>query len=237
MKKRLIESGFSLVEMAVVLTIVALLMAGLLPMLSSQMEQKSRTETRSQLEEIRGALVGYALVQPVPKLPCPANPTIATGANNAGVADSTCAITTGVLPWVTLGTSETDAWGRRFTYSVPASAVNSFSSGFTLTSVAAIDVLSANSGNCDAASPPIQNCVADNIPAVIISHGTNGLGAYLPSGTQIPPDATHVDEYENRTQSGPPFVSHENTTDFDDLVVWLSPNTLFNRMVIAGKLP
>jgi len=31
--------------------------------------------------------------------------------------------------------------------------------------------------------------------------------------------------------------SHSFTPVFDDLVVWVSPNILFNRMVVAGKLP
>ena len=39
------------------------------------------------------------------------------------------------------------------------------------------------------------------------------------------------------------FVSHTPAQDtatngeFDDLMIWLSPNILFNRMVAAGKLP
>lgn len=227
MKKRLIELGFSLVEMAVVLTIVALLMAGLLPMLSSQMDQKSRTETRSQLEEIRGALVGYALVQPVPKLPCPANPTIATGLTNAGVEARTagvCDLPSGVLPWVTLGTNETDSWGRRFTYSAPSTFTGV--SGFTLSTTSTISVLSASTGGI---------AIASGVPAVIISHGKNGFGGYTSDGIQISTTDAGPDESDNF--NGAPFVSHEQRPDFDDLVVWLSPNTLFNRMVQAGKLP
>lgn len=216
-------SGFSLVEMAVVLTIVALLMAGLLPMLSSQMEQKNRAETRSQLEEIRGALVGYALGQSPPKLPCPASPTIATGLTNAGV--SNCTLTYGVVPWVTLGTSETDSWGRRFTYAVASSVAGTYTTAFTLSSTGNLSVLAAASG-VD---------VASGVPAVIISHGNNGYGGYTQTGIQIPTTDAGDDELENTTDT--PFVSHDQRPDFDDLVVWLSPNTLFNRMVQAGKLP
>lgn len=226
MKKRVIEFGFSLIEMAVVLTIVALLMAGLLPMLSSQMEQKSRTETRSQLEEIRGALVGYALAQPVPKLPCPATPTIATGLTNAGVEARTagvCTINVGVLPWVTLGTNETDSWGRRFTYSAPSSFTDV---AFTLSTTSTISVLSASTGGIP---------IASGVPAVIISHGKNGYGGHTPNGTLIPTASASADEINNTNAT--PFVSHDFEPDFDDLVVWLSPNTLFNRMVTAGKLP
>ncbi len=231
MNRNISAAGFSLVEMAVVLAIVSLLLAGLLPMISSQMEQQRRTETRKLMEEISNALVGYAASQTPPKLPCPAKPTLATGTTNAGVAD--CTLTAGVVPWVTLGTSETDGWGRRFTYAVASSVAGTFTTSFTLTSVGNLDVYNANSGSC---TTPIQNCLAHNVPAVIISHGPNGFGAYLTNGAQIPADATHVDELAN-SDGTTPFVSHDNTPDFDDLVIWISPNTLFNRMVAAGKLP
>jgi len=50
-------SGFTLVEMAIVLAVVALLLGGLLPTISSQMEQAQRKETRSSLSEIQQALL------------------------------------------------------------------------------------------------------------------------------------------------------------------------------------
>ncbi len=65
--------GFSLVEMAIVLAIVAMLMAGLLPTLSSQIEQQRRNETRKQLAEIQQALMGFAIMNG--RLPCPTTET------------------------------------------------------------------------------------------------------------------------------------------------------------------
>ncbi len=229
MRRRIHAMGFSLVEMAVVLVIVSLLLAGLLPMISSQMEQQHRTETRKLMDEIRDALIGYAASQTPPRLPCPANPTKATGATGAGIADCTitaaAGVITGVVPWVTLGTSETDGWGRRFTYAVPASAVGSFTGGFTLTSTSPINVLASAGGSA----------IANGTPAVIVSHGVNGNGAYLPTGTQLP-DSADADELDN-SNGGATFVSHDITPTYDDLVIWISSNTLFNRMVAAGKLP
>lgn|SRR5512135_638520 len=223
------NKGFSLVEMAVVLAIISLLMAGLLPMISGQMEQQRRNETRRQMEEIRAALVGFAATQTPPRLPCPANATKATGSTGAGVEDCTltpsAGVITGVLPWVTLGTSETDAWARRLTYAVPASAVGSFTGGFTLTSTSPINVLASAGGAA----------IASGVPAVIVSHGVNGAGAYLAQGVQLPA-STDADELDN-SNGGTTFVSHDESPTFDDIVVWISPNTLFNRMVSAGKLP
>lgn len=226
-----LQAGFSLVEMAIVLMIVGLLLGGLLPMLSGQMEQKNRNETRKQLEEISAALLGYAASQSPPKLPCPANPSIATGSNGAGVSDCTIATATGVVPWVTLGTSETDAWGRRFTYSVASSVTGTFATSFKLSDTGNLKVLSASTGAC-----PNTNCVGNNITAVIISHGVNGAGAYTPQGGAPLSASTDLDETDN-SDADTNFVSHDQSSTFDDLVIWLSPNILFNRMVAAGKLP
>lgn len=237
---RLIATGFSLVEMAVVLTIVGLLMAGLLPMISGQMEQQHRIETRKQMQEISGAILGYAASQSTPKLPCPANPTIATGSTNAGTSD--CTLSVGVIPWVTLGTNETDAWGRRFTYTIASSVNGAFGTSFTLSSTGDIDVYSTNTGSC---STPIQKCVADNMAAVIVSHGVNGCGAYLSTGSRLTIASGNgsgtgcenagADQVAN--SDGAPFVSSDENPSYDDLVAWVSPNILFNRMVSAGKLP
>jgi prepilin-type N-terminal cleavage/methylation domain-containing protein len=230
MKTQDIRSGFTLVEMAVVLTIVAVLLAGMLPTITSQIEQQRRNETRKQMEEIRAALIGYALSQPIPKLPCPARPNYATGQANAGTVDCTIApvsnTVNGVVPWTTLGTSETDAWGRRFTYSIASSPTGAFGTSFTLSSTGNIDVRTTATGVA----------IASAMPAVIVSHGTNGFGAWKPDGNQMlaSPD---LDELENSNANNTIFVSHDSTPAFDDLVVWISPNTLFNRLVAAGKLP
>jgi hypothetical protein len=47
------------------------------------------------------------------------------------------------------------------------------------------------------------------------------------------PDADETDNSNGNVN----FVSKQMTPTFDDLVVWISPNVLFNRMVAAGKLP
>jgi prepilin-type N-terminal cleavage/methylation domain-containing protein len=210
--------GFTLIEMAIVLMIVGLLLGGLLVPLSMQIEQRHIIDTQKSLTEIKEAIIGYAIVNG--KLPCPAQSNLATGNALAGVAD--CSLTRGVLPWATLGVSETDAWGRRFSYTATSAFINS---AFTLATAGTLSVKNASSGSN----------IASGIPAIIVSHGKNGLGAYTSSGSQITP-STDLDEVEN-SNTGTVFVSHETTTTFDDLVHWISPNILFNRMVAAGKLP
>jgi prepilin-type N-terminal cleavage/methylation domain-containing protein len=242
------QQGFTLTEMAMVLFIVALLMGGLLPVISGQVEQRRVSDTRKQLDEIQQALIGFAVING--RLPCPADgtiPTIPGVANSTGQEKPTCTTGAngGVIPWVTLGVNETDAWGRRFTYRVTPEfadpiAANTFTSScptgttatqasFTLCSSGNLNVLNAATGGSN---------VANNIPAVVVSAGTNGLGAYLQTGQQVTPiPAANTDEGDNANNNNT-FVSHDFVQGgFDDIVVWLSPNTLMNRMIAAGKLP
>ncbi len=242
------QNGFTLLEMAVVMIIVGLLLGGMLVPLSAQMDQRNISDTQKALSEIKEAIIGYALANG--RLPCPATATIATGNTNAGVALTTgsgaamvCTNASGVVPWATLGVNETDAWGRRYTYRVTSDFADGIGSGtyggcspsplptlatFGLCSVGNLNVMSAATGG---------TTVAGSVPAVVISHGKNGAGAYTPQGTQVAVGA-NADEQENTDGTADNnYVSHTLTPTFDDLVVWISPNILMNRMVAAGKLP
>jgi prepilin-type N-terminal cleavage/methylation domain-containing protein len=243
-----LQSGFTLIELAVVLMIVGLLLGGLLVPLTTQMEQRNIADTQKSLSEIKEAIIGYALANG--RLPCPATATIATGSTNAGIAMTSgsgsslvCSNASGVVPWATLGVNETDAWGNRFTYRVTpdfADGIGSSSYGgctpsptptlatFGLCSVGNLDVLSAKSGG---------TTIAGSVPAVIISHGKNGAGAYTQQGTQIAVGSDNDEKENSDGSSNTKYVSHTLTPTFDDLVVWISPNILMNRMVAAGKLP
>lgn len=231
------NSGFTLVEIAMVLMIVTLLLVGLVPTISSQMEQQRTNETRRQMSEIKEALIGYALING--RLPCSADPTKILGQSGWGTERACNASTSyGVVPWVTLGTSETDGWGNRFTYRVTltfadttdgtgASCATTAGISFQLCSVGDPDIYSASTW---------VTTVANDVPAIIISHGKNGAGAYTPQGTQRPSGST--DEQENTDHNLDwRYVSRIPTSDFDDLVEWVTPNILYNRMVAAGKLP
>lgn len=236
-------TGFTLIEMAMVLLIVGLLLGGLLVPLTAQMEQRNISDTQKALSEIKEAITGYALANG--QLPCPAVPTTPTGQASAGIARTppcTGANSTGVLPWATLGVSETDAWGRRYTYRVTDYFADSIASAtygcvpstppslssFALCSSGTLNVLSAASGGVT---------IAGNVPAIIISHGKNGAGAYTPQGTQLAV-GSNADEQENSDGNADTnYVNHTPTSTFDDWVVWISPNILLNRMVAAGKLP
>ncbi len=244
--------GFSLIEMAIVLFIIALLLGGLLPTISSQMDQQHRSETRKQLDDIQQALYGFALING--RLPCPSDPTTPSGqVNGAGVAAgmeyrSTAApylcinivgnSAWGVLPWATLGLSETDGWGRRYTYRVTSQFADSTDGTACAGNTAlGISFQLCSSGNLNVQSSFGGNIIAPNLPAVVLSHGVNGLGAYATTGQKVLPlPLVGTDEGEN-ADNNDNFVNHEFRPDFDDQVIWIPPNILINRMVTAGKLP
>jgi prepilin-type N-terminal cleavage/methylation domain-containing protein len=242
------KNGFTLVEMAIVLAIVALLLGTGLTLLSAQQDQRRVEDTNTALSDASEALIGYALTKTPPYMPCPdAMPGVAVSAGNvandgledrnAGTGACDAPNGEGNLPWVTLGlTPSTDTWSNRLRYRVTAAFSNK-TTGMLLTSTGDMNVLDAASGT------PVVNTLATEIPAIIISHGRNGLGAINATGHANPaPPAANTYETEN-TNGTVNFVSHSPNPagatggEFDDQVIWLSQYILFNRMVQAGKLP
>lgn len=279
-----VRCGFTLAELAVALVIVGLLLASALIPLSAQIELKSVADTQRTMDQIRDALVGFALANG--RLPCPANGALAEGNTSAGtesknVANTACLSETGVLPWAVLGVPQTDAWGRRFTYRVasifaddnslatwqttsPATQSPTCSpsptpaspTSFALCSVGNLSVYTRAESN------HLTSAYAQNVAAVVVSHGKNGYGAYNANGSQVVAPASGTDEYINYSGGTTTtivtspltyvyvsrFPSKESTScsdtvstsafcEFDDVITWISPSLLVSRMVNAGRLP
>lgn len=218
-------TGFTLVELAIVLVIVALLASGLMVGIAAQRNAAETIDAQRQLENIRETLTGFALTHG--RLPCPALPNLTSSDASVGVEN--CAQPHGVLPWVTLGLPEVDPWGRRFTYYAHGSFTGAVPSGalasFTLDTVgnANVKASSGSSGN-----------VASDLPAVVVSHGSRGAGAWQPNGSQLP--GVSGDEAEN-ADADLTFISRTQDGNFDDLVTWIVPSILKSKMVAAGRLP
>ncbi len=250
------NGGFTLIELSLVLFIVSLLLGGLLMPYATSVEQRDREDTAETLENIKEALYGYALVNG--HLPCPdcetvfgcaggdADDVVDDGLEDRVNATGVCVVptvssnVTGNLPWATLSVPQLDAWEKPFTYSVTA-AFAVTTPLFDLTTNGAIDILDQ-----DGAATPL---IAQNIPAIIVSHGKNH---YVP--------VQSADEVENfdrnaaifgttnnilTTYSGDTageFVYKEYTLisgqiAFDDMMIWLSPFVLKNKLIAAGRLP
>lgn len=230
------QQGFTLIELAIVLFVVGLLLGGFLAPLANKIEFENRVETQLALEEIKDILLGFAMETGY--LPCP-------DTDNDGVEDLvtavsgapglTCASETGGLPSITLGVNGEDAWDNPYIYRVDDefadrsdppntdgkssdSCAPTANISFSLCSLGNITVLDGNAGNT----------IANNIPALIVSEGKNY--------TETP----STDEAEN-SDGDAVFVQRDysanDTNAFDDIVIWISPHILRNRMVEAGILP
>lgn len=237
--------GFTLIELAIVLFIVALLLGGMLLPLSAQQDIRARQETDKLLAETRDALLGYVVVNG--SLPCP-------DTNFDGAADGSsgaCTAQEGDFPYQTVGTTQADGWGYRLRYRVSSA----FSGTIALTSASDISNLISiitrgddptTGGSTEAKK---ENALA-TAPAVIYSVGKNGYGGTPRGGGTVSSPTAGTDEALNNSgtkkvsRSPMPITSGcadnevEGTPlcEFDDQLVWLSANTIFNRLVAAGKL-
>lgn len=223
------QPGFTLVELAVVLAIFGLLLGILVIPLGTQVDQHRYAEAERQLTAVREALLGFAIANG--RLPCPASGNIASGAANAGTENKpgvACGAAEGVLPWAALGVPELDPWGMRFTYRVATALADDPAAGMQAT------FLITDVGNITVTDGAVN--IGTQLPAVVVSHGKNGFGAFRPDGTQAPVLAAGANEVEN-ADSDAVFVSQLPAPTFDDLVVWVSPHVLKTRLVAANRLP
>jgi prepilin-type N-terminal cleavage/methylation domain-containing protein len=140
--------GFTLTELAVVMTIVAFLLASLMYTLSAQTDQRNFLETQRRLEQARELVLSFALING--RLPCPARATssgteirdTATGQCTNGTVEDyyggtlSGGVIGGLLPAATLGSAQIDpsgfaldAWGNRIRYAVAKSIAAGTCSG------------------------------------------------------------------------------------------------------------
>lgn len=250
------QSGFTLIEIAVVLVIIGLFMGSFIGTFASRIDTTRRAETVDEMEVIKQALYGYAVSDAVAHLPCPDCRTAACvsggiAANdgledrNGAVCDVDVAdvdvtagtIPIGNLPWRTLGLGYADAWDNRYSYWASSSVTDSTAN---LQLDGAMDTATINTRTGTNLTE-----VSDKAVAIIMSHGKNGFSAVsTQGGIQANPPAANIDELGN-LDDDLNFVSRPKTDEgvaaaigaFDDLFVWISEYELKARMIEAGKLP
>jgi type II secretory pathway pseudopilin PulG len=225
--------GFSLVELAVVMTIVALLLGGLIYTLSAQIEQRNFEDTRRRLDQARELLLGYAIVNG--RLPCPA--TAVSAGEESPVGGGTC--TTGYAGWLpakTIGFPQVDSggyaidiWGNRIRYAVStATPYNSASPQVCRPVNSATppvtphftqkDNLRANGVDCQ--PNDLLVCKSANLPPAITSTTCGGAANQIMTTSLVvaiifstgkngfqAPCATCIDELANQAGNAT-FVSH-----------------------------
>jgi type II secretory pathway pseudopilin PulG len=265
-----VGAGFTLVELALVIVIIGLAVGSLVPFLTAQQASARLSTTKMRQETIKSALINF--IARNNRLPCPALASATPGQPTYGVEAASvagppvipCGTATvlgasvrGIVPFRSLGLSDEsalDGYNRRFTYQV---TMTQTSAALTAETVAGMrGTISVHSdappvGGLPATGNQINACstnAADNkcnirAVAVILSHGENGIGGYLSSGTQIvPPATTSARELQNAAPAGAleSFIQAEFSTKdanrFDDVVMALAPDDLLSPLTRTGAL-
>lgn len=252
--------GFTLIELALVLVIVAIFLGGMLMTMGAQDENRRYNDTRATMATAQEALLGYAAAHG--RLPCPAS--AASNGLEDPVGGGACTasanmVALGFVPAATLGLAPidnagrlVDGWGIPLRYAVTAEYTSAATTvdGIKGKGMANItnDLLivcssgssgagMVNEGTATADCPAGSAALTKTAVAVLYSLGKNaasgGGGA----------DERHNPNPNSVLANDRAFVSHEPAPadapggQFDDIMVWLSPNILYNRMIAAGKLP
>jgi type II secretory pathway pseudopilin PulG len=209
--------------MAIVMVVLGVLLGGLIVPLSTQQDTNKRRDAKLSLEETRDALLGYAAA--TGRMPCPAT-TASGGLSAPNAATSACTQFHGFVPGRTLGlTGPVDAnnlpidrWLNPIRYSLTSAGGGAYSNSITLALIPDFQVCSE--GSC--AVP-----IADNVVALVFSLGSDGT------------TTTSPDQLEN-IDGDVFFVRRTPTeavgTEFDDELLWISPNVLTLQLVRAGQL-
>jgi prepilin-type N-terminal cleavage/methylation domain-containing protein len=249
--------GFTLLELAVALFLIALLFGSLFVPLEAKLDARKTEETGAILDRAREALLGYAAANGY--FPCPAdNVKGAVEATQADHASGACPSYFGYLPAAALGFQPADAqgyaidaWGGtggRIRYAVAPYAVGKVPNALTRVNgmraagIAALGdsalslfhVCSSGVGVNENASCGAGSTLVSTAPVIVWSLGPNGAGG-----------GTSRDEAQNPNANGGSadriFVSRPRGPgpggEFDDQVAWIAMPQLVARMVAAGQLP
>lgn len=197
------RSGFSLVEISIVLVVVATMLAGVLPAITESQKTNASTETIDRMEAIEQAILTYRVGQE--RIPCPSSLTLSVNVGNFGKEGATPGTCTGGTPAATFGPSGQvvaggvpvktlglpdeyafDGWGRRFVYYVDKQLT--LDTSYATTSAGSITIMDG------AATPTVRTATA---AYALLSPGPNGHGGYTRSGSRFSFGTTNTRELEN----------------------------------------
>ncbi len=269
------HGGFSLVEMAVVVVLMSILLTLGMAAFNAQVGSAALSATKKKQEIIRDALVAY--LRDFKRLPCPevtafagTAPTGVEGRQTTGNPATNCASFWGTIPYADLGLSRDvalDGHENFFTYFV-SSARTTAEPNWALTAAAGVPGFGVgNPGRFAIAENGVATTLSKNLAAVVlVSHGSNGLGAFTSKGTRNVLPANGTDERQNapdtpglpnlppvwtaptQVAAVPPalpnpgissLVARDRTEapePFDDVVVAFRPNDLLTPVIRDGAM-
>jgi prepilin-type N-terminal cleavage/methylation domain-containing protein len=241
------QSGFSLVELSVTLAVIGVTLGGALTLATKKTEADKLAETETKMQAIADRLDAY-LINASARFPCPADGSLAVtnasfgveGAPSASSATVGCSgsnfnsngVYAGVVPTKTIWLADDmmlDGWGRRIDYIVDFNFANNSTT---------------NTAPCDGSTVALHKIcfkytangsitVNDSTGAartttavyVLISHGKNGRGAWIATGSATrlaaSTDAGEMSNAGNDAGSfDTTFVQKDTDATFDDIVTY-----------------
>ncbi|MEO1244432.1 MAG: prepilin-type N-terminal cleavage/methylation domain-containing protein [Pseudomonadota bacterium] len=251
------QSGFSLVELSIVILVMGLLLGGIALPLSQQRDNARFSAAEQQLDDVQLAFEAYWLVNG--SLPCPATP--GSGGLSSPAAGG-CTRQHGFVPATTLALPGNrnddnlllDPWGSPLRYSVSASDSNGNGS-WDFLSVAEIGAVgiaaltpelvvcrsAAGASAAGCGSP--GDTVASAVPLLIYSLGKDWAG--FSSADQVENAGATVGGGPSGTSYRVPanavFVARNQTAqagnEYDDLLTWIPALKLYKGLLDAGHAP
>ena len=231
------SKGFTLVEVAIVLVIVGLLLAGGMNLMSASADTARYKESQNNMSEIKEALIAY--YTQFKRLPCPDTVEPFDGVEDSSTC-TTADTTRGWLPHATLGIGGNgDAWGERIKYVVSPA----FTTSAALTFCSTYGRVSANQITIQDLQTPTAATLGDWAAFALVSTAKNGrqtnagmTGAFTNNGGC---DGLNVREQENcDTDSVLRFgnqMTDGTTVTFDDMVVWVGDMQLISELRKSGR--
>ncbi|MBF0399035.1 MAG: DUF86 domain-containing protein [Desulfobacterales bacterium] len=206
--KNIDKSGFSMVEIAIVMVIIGILTAGGMSMMRTLTERKMRNETIDYLNQCKDAITNYAIINGT--LP------FAASTQNGTMTANTF---TGWLPYFDLRLKPTDSNGRVLKYVINANL--STNRQTTCNNLRA--GIAGNPLVVDAEGSTTNFPVA----AILISSGPMDADSDGNVFDLITGSPTHNG---NNVTGAPNYLRNPPTTTFDDLVVYIGGLELYGKL-------
>jgi type II secretory pathway pseudopilin PulG len=247
--------GFTLIELAVVLFLVALLLGALLGPVTLRLEAEQRARAEAYLAEVKQALIGFALRTgrlPCPDTSVPEEDEERTPPNCTTNVEATCDSAAGELPFGDLGVGGRDPWGHRTRYYVSRVVVSSLQECPQTSNRRRFLTLESSTDDGDTIMVATRGenrnlvLVARGVAAAILSEGARPHGIAQPGSDELnnyaaaggtstaatllrirPPNREQPTVCDDAVPSQP-------ACHFDDIVDWLPLTVLQYHLVAAG---
>ncbi len=253
------QRGFTLVEIAIVLLIVAILLGYSVALFPVQQELKQYRSVETEMDTIIEQLVAFAQVNG--RLPCPDTstdnvaPANSIDGNEDRIGLNDCEAFFGFLPGRTLGINGKynaagtliDPWGSGYGYAISdidtgagTDRILVTANGIRAQGIANVqpDLFICDDSNalgvdtdCTAVSGAEVLGTNGEVAAVIISLGKD---FDIPATSNI--QAENLDDF-NDGSNDKVYIFSSRRDDYDDLVKWVSTNLLISKMIEADQLP